>query len=130
MDESVDKLIDQVQVASRLIDRQTVKLLAKTIFLLRYPSYGSNLDLDAKLSKQAQCLNLEAPPPLVFADTNWPQSYFSFLVNPATLQIELWRTNKLGTKGFSMSSWKIFFDGTSKSIWSILTQPHEYAFHQ
>jgi hypothetical protein len=36
----------------------------------------------------------------VFADTNWSNSYFSFVINPCTLNLEIWRTDKTGVHGF------------------------------
>jgi len=127
MNESMREVIDKISLDASFIDRQSLKKLAKSIFLLHHQSYGGNLDIEAELSKKAQRLGIEAPAPLLFADTNWPWTFFAFLVSPITLKIELWRTNKSGTKGFSMNSWKRYFDGSSKSIWTILTQPYEYA---
>lgn len=66
------------------------------------------------------------PKPFIFADTNWPHFNFAFIVSPATEQLELWRMNYLGNKGFPMHQWSKLFDEKEPSIWGILTQPKEY----
>lgn len=66
------------------------------------------------------------PRPFKFADTNWPYYNFSFIVSPATLKLELWRMNDLGSKGFPMHQWKKWFTEEKASDWNILTKPEEY----
>lgn len=99
-------------------------LLVATIFTMEtFPlAYSIYAKLDACLKK----LKLSPPPPLLFADTNWAQYYFGFVVNPSTLGLELWRLDRRGQNGMPMSSWKEYVDGTSKKPWGILTNPKEY----
>ncbi len=40
-----------------------------------------------------------APPVFLFADTNWPDGYFSFVVHPITLKLEVWKTDRAGVTG-------------------------------
>jgi len=94
-------------------------ILTTETFPLTYSIYSK---LDACLEK----LKLSPPPPLLFADTNWGQFYFGFVVNPGTLELELWRLDRRGCNGMPMSSWKEYVDGTSQKPWGILTNPKEY----
>jgi len=62
----------------------------------------------------------EPPPSILFADTNWEEGYFAFQVNPGTDQLELWKTNRLGTTGSPMSYWRHWLDGSRRSpTWGI-----------
>ncbi len=57
-----------------------------------------------------------APPVFLFADTNWPNGYFSFVVNPITLQLEVWKTDLAGVTGAPLALVKTWF---GKDAWSI-----------
>ena len=59
---------------------------------------------------------LSPPSSLVFADTNWPTFYFSIVYNPAVEDLELWRTNILGTEGFPMRMWNQFMSKEQKEL--------------
>lgn len=68
-----------------------------------------------------------APPrPLRFADSNWEKFYFSFVVNPATLELELWRTDKIGLTGTPMRQWEPLLNGTLREAWGVYLRPYEY----
>lgn len=60
-----------------------------------------------------------SPAAFLFADTNWPDGYFSFVVHPVTLQLEVWKTDRAGVTGaplplvktwFGKENWFIFLD--------------------
>jgi hypothetical protein len=55
----------------------------------------ADADRHATIIARAQALRL-APTPCIFADTNWPQGYFAFVVHPLTLDLEIWKTDKVG----------------------------------
>lgn len=57
-----------------------------------------------------------APPLFLFADTNWPEGYFSFVINPITLQLEVWKTDLAGVTGAPLPLVKTWF---GKDAWSI-----------
>lgn len=57
-----------------------------------------------------------APPVFLFADTNWPNGYFSFVIHPITLQLEVWKTDRAGVTGAPLSLVKTWF---GKDVWSI-----------
>lgn len=66
---------------------------------------------------------LEAPAAVLFADTNWTPYFFGFVVNPATLELELWRMDEEGFEGAPMDTWDSFF---GKDPWGVLTNPRQY----
>ena len=59
------------------------------------------------------------PEPLLFADTNWLNYSFAFAVNPATLELDLYRYDPLTKKGFPMTIWEKEWNDT----WGVLTRP-------
>ena len=66
------------------------------------------------------------PKPLIFADTNWPDFYFAFQINPLTHELELWRTGESGWTGYPMVQWAGLFTGNSKHYWGVFVRPFEY----
>ncbi len=90
----------------------------------RTPSFP--FDLYHALVAKARAKGLLAPAPLIFADTNWTRDYFSFVVNPNSNELELWRVDYTGTKGTPMSIWNKWLDGSHKQPWGIYTKPYEY----
>ncbi|MBS0628673.1 MAG: hypothetical protein JSS30_00435 [Verrucomicrobia bacterium] len=85
-----------------------------------------SVDFHLELANLMEKEGLAPPKPLIFADTNWSKFYFSFLVNPASGELELWRTDKLGLTGVPMNEWEPFLNGTIKEHWGIFCRPHEY----
>jgi hypothetical protein len=73
-----------------------------------------------------QRLGLALPAPVLFADSNWSQNYFGFLVNPGTEQLEFWRTDYLALNPLPMSEWRTSLDGSHSQPWAVYTQPTEY----
>lgn len=100
--------------------------LAKASYLAAEGTCFLSFDLHQALVKRAIREHLSPPSPLIFADTNWPNFFFAFLVNPATLELELWRTNSTGTYGMPMTSWKPFIRGKEHKTWGIYTRPSQY----
>jgi len=66
------------------------------------------------------------PQALVFADTNWSTYYFSFLVNPSTHELELWRTDQHGITGQPMAEWNGLFKDPQRP-WLVFWDTKEYA---
>jgi len=73
------------------------------------------IDIHEKIVLHMRENRKEPPPSILFADTNWENSYFSFQVNPGTQDLELWKINRLGTAGQSMNVWRQWLDGTQRS---------------
>ncbi|NGX37990.1 MAG: hypothetical protein K1000chlam2_01159 [Chlamydiae bacterium] len=121
--------------AEALIQKLDLKILAPyrpigrrpfhDLLISAYPSHQST-DLHTQLATLMENETLAPPRPLLFADTNWAKFYFSFLVNPATLNLELWRTDKIGLTGAPMREWEHFVNGTVKENWSVFFRPYEY----
>ncbi|NGX46971.1 MAG: hypothetical protein K1000chlam3_00340, partial [Chlamydiae bacterium] len=86
----------------------------------------SSKDLHLEVARLMEQKKLAPPRPLIFADTNWSKFYFSFLVNPVTNELELWRTDKIGLTGSPMREWEHFLDGRVKEPWGIYLRPYEY----
>jgi hypothetical protein len=63
--------------------------------------------------------------PLPFADTNWLDYFFAFAINPATLQLDLYRISIDGTRACPMTPWRAYLDGTSDLPWGVLTRPSD-----
>ena len=78
-------------------------------------------DLNHALAKE----DISPPQPLLFADTNWPSSFFAFAFNPGKHALDLWRFDPLGEIGYPMSMWEEHFNGMS--TWGVLTEPDEYS---
>lgn len=57
-----------------------------------------------------------ASPAFIFADTNWSNGYFSFVLNPVTLELEVWKTDRAGVLGAPIPLVKTWF---GKEGWSI-----------
>lgn len=95
-------------------------------YTFAHHSTRTQFDLPRYIISRARALGLSAPAPLIFADTNWSNNYFSFVVHPATGSLELWRTDRLGLTGYPMSSWKQWTNGTRSATWGIYTHPFEY----
>jgi hypothetical protein len=70
------------------------------------------------LAEKARAMKL-APLTCVFADTNWSNSYFSFVINPCTLNLEMWRTDKTGVYGFPFPLLKSWLGEGKEFEWSV-----------
>ena len=67
------------------------------------------------------------PKPLIFADTNWPNEWFAFLVNPGNGQFELWRCDHLGNEGAPMDDWKKWLNGSEQQPkWGLYPLVNQY----
>ncbi|MFN4174026.1 MAG: hypothetical protein ACK4HV_02850, partial [Parachlamydiaceae bacterium] len=110
-----------------LISAAGINDLIQSVLLLHHQTTFLNEDECGTLRAAAIKKGLLAPSPLIFADSNWPNFYFSFAVNPITNEFEFWRMDPLGLTGEPMGEWKEWLDGSRKDIpWGIYTQPFEY----
>ena len=60
------------------------------------PGIDGDIDRHAKIAARAQGLKL-APTACMFADTNWPEGYFAFVIHPITLELEVWKSDLIGS---------------------------------
>ena len=112
---------------SEIMSAKEIREIAKAMYLLSTGSLTSSFDLHEVVSKKAEEMRLSPPVPLLFADTNWSQFYFGFVVNPGTLQLELWRLQPSSGSAFPMSSWNKWFRKENAAAWNICTNPFEYS---
>jgi hypothetical protein len=83
------------------------------------------MDAHGEVGRRARALSL-ASPCLLFADTNWESWWFSFVVDPVTLELQLWRTDRWGLRGEEMREWRPYMNGEKKIPWVIYTNPAQY----
>jgi hypothetical protein len=103
---------------------------AKSILLETSATPYTTVDWDEIIASQMRRLGFTYPHLLQFADTNWSGWFFGFVANAFTGQTELWRLNRIGTRGFPMNDWKEWLAPTNKVPWILLPRGHEYnSFH-
>ena len=109
------------------INAQQFRELALSIITLHYGTTTTPINWADEVAQATQKLGFSFPRPIFFADTNWVTDYFSFVVNPGTLKLELWRTDITGTKGYPMTHWKQWVDGSRRDLtWGVYLNPVEY----
>jgi hypothetical protein len=103
--------IDRITLPSLppFLSSQEIQLLAKT-----------HLASHEIVAARAKELKL-APPSCIFADTNWPNSYFAFVINPCSSALEIWKTDKTGTIGAPLPLVKSWLGKGKDFIWTIYT---------
>ncbi|WP_213358238.1 hypothetical protein [Chlamydiifrater phoenicopteri] len=67
---------------------------------------------------------LAYPAPLLFADSNWNNTYLGFTVNPGNALVELWGFNYAGANGFPMVEWEQYLSTTQE--WLLFSDPVQY----
>jgi hypothetical protein len=110
--------IDHPFVPSQLPDflsSQEIQQLAKA-------QINSDIDRHAKISARAQALKL-APTSIIFADSNWPGAYFGFVINPITLDLEVWKTDLTGSLATPLPLVKTWLGKGKEFTWTIYTGP-------
>ncbi len=122
------EIIDEIDFSQQeYLTAEVIKEIAKGILFLSLEKHGSHFDFDEYVSLKAEQMGLSAPLPLVFADSNWSQNKFAFVVSPFSEQVELWRTPGLVTEGIRMSSWLPFLSKQAKQPWGIYVKPQQYS---
>jgi hypothetical protein len=59
--------------------------------------------------------------PSVFADTNWPEGYFTFVVSPLSLQVEVWKSDRLGGMAAPLHLIHSWFGQGKEFSWTVYT---------
>lgn len=127
MGESVEQIFQLFPDApAPLMTANEIREAAKGCYLLSQKKIALPFDLHAYVAVHARFAGVAAPSPLLFADTNWTNFYFGFVVNPGTGRLELWRLDRTLTQGVPMSQWKHWLSGADRKAWSIYTRPYEY----
>jgi hypothetical protein len=120
------------------LDSQTQTLLASKVIQgeffpqstpLSLPDFrASLLEISPKQEDDIDNLlfqSLRPPKPLLFADTNWADYFFAFAVNPATLELDLYRISTDGSRAYPMNPWRAYLDGSTSAPWGVLTRPSD-----
>ena len=101
--------------------------ICKALLCLSDAGTTSPIDYHLHVSLAAKKLKFAMPAPLIFADSNWVKDMFGFVVSPGTGKLELWRLDYTGSKGYPMTSWKQWLDGSRPDLrWGIYVKPFEY----
>jgi hypothetical protein len=108
--------IDHPLIPSEMPDflsSQEIQQLAKA-------QIHSDIDRHAKIAARAQELKL-APTACIFADTNWPEGYFAFVVHPITLELEVWKSDLVGSFASPLPLVKTWLGKGKEFVWNIYT---------
>jgi hypothetical protein len=121
-------MIDEIDFSHQeYLTAEVVKEMAKGLLFLSLEKLGTHFDVDEYVSKKAELMGFSAPLPLIFADSNWSQNKFAFVVSPIHQQVELWRVPGVGAEGIRMSSWLPFLSKRAKQPWGIYIKPQQYS---
>ncbi len=127
MNEKIEKVLHLFpDVPSVLMTAKEIREAAKGCYLLAQNTVLFGFDLHSYVAAHARFVGNAQPSPLLFADSNWTNSFFGFIVNPGNLRLELWRLDRTMSQGVPMSAWKHWLNGTDRKTWSIFTRPYEY----
>jgi hypothetical protein len=127
-EESILHVLEQFSDhAPNTLGAKQIKERAKAVYMLAKKRASFSFDLHEYIAKKASQHGLSPPPSLLFADTNWVNNYFAFVVNPGTSQLELWRVDYTGSEGSPMSTWKRWLDGTDRKTWNLYPKFYEYS---
>ncbi len=127
MNDEMEKTLQLFSDApSPLMTASEVRDAAKGCYLLSQKKIVLPFDLHLFVSIHARFVGVAPPTPLLFADTNWTNNFFGFVVNPGNGRLELWRLDRTLSQGVQMSGWKHWLNGSDRKTWSIYTRPFEY----
>ncbi|HEY2810135.1 MAG TPA: hypothetical protein VGJ00_01930 [Rhabdochlamydiaceae bacterium] len=114
------------EVPSAYMTAKKIKELAKACYVYSRGSLFSSFDIHQYIADHARFIGLAPPSSLVFADTNWSNFYFGFVVNPGTERFDMWSLDRTASQGTPLSDWKYLPPGVSRAHWAIYTRPSEY----
>lgn len=100
--------------------KEAKALLAKTL-----KKSKANTNDHETLLRALRLEGFASPEPLLFADTNWVNNVFGFVVNPAGL-LDFWRFDFSGTSGRPIPQWRRYLNGSEKAPWGLYNLPGEY----
>jgi hypothetical protein len=127
MSDEVEKTLQLFPDApAPLMTASEVRDAAKGCYLLSQRKLALPFDLHVFIALHARFVGVAPPTPLLFADTNWTNNFFGFVVNPGNGRLELWRLDRTLSQGVQMSDWKHWLNGKDRKPWSIFTRPFEY----
>lgn len=110
------------------ISAKKIKELAAIIYVQSRRTLFSSFDLHQYIADHARFIGLAPPTSLIIADTNWPNQYFGFVVNPGTTSLEFWSLDRTASQGTPMSDWHEWFKPANRVPWSLFVHPSEYSY--
>lgn len=126
LDKSLDFSLLQLPSLDPFITAREFYELVKGCYLSLHKNMVLSFDLYEKIALVAREEGLSPPSLCLIADTNWPENFFAFVINPGTSNFELWRVYDAALRGFPMNEWKQWFNGKKEGRWTIYTNPKEY----
>lgn len=127
--EEYGELIDQLlpaRVGGRVRSAEEVQEICLGLVMRKTKRPTASYDVAWHLREAMRQCGLALPAPVVWADTNWVDNYFAFLVNPGTGELDLWRVDYIGSQGAPMSRWRQWFTGSAPDEWLLYTKPQQY----
>jgi len=111
----------------KFVSAKGLQGIVKSLMMLVGMETTGSVNFPKMIAEIAQQEGFALPKPFIFADSNWVKDYFAFVVNPGSGNLELWRTDDLGTAGEPMNEWKSWLDGSRrKPDWGVFNRPYEY----
>jgi len=102
-----------------LIDKVEMFSYVKALYIKVTKTVTSGFSIEERLEEVANERGYSLCRSLRFADSNWTKDYLSFVVNPRTLSLEVWRTDFSSSIGAPMETWNLQLENSS-ARWSIL----------
>ncbi|MDR3624123.1 MAG: hypothetical protein P4L16_03165 [Chlamydiales bacterium] len=109
-----------------VISSSELREITEACLLLCKKDVSFVLDYHNEIVVAMQSLGFSMPRPILFADSNWVNTRFGFVINPGTLELEFWALDYVGSTGHPLMSWKKWFKGFGKKTWGLYVKPFEY----
>ena len=123
-------LIDAAEESAgkyQILSAQDLRELAQGLLILALRDTRTSVFYYQKMIEAMQQTGLCYPAPFLFADTNWVNNVFGFILNPGTALLELWRFDACGgAVGRPMGVWSRYLNGRDRQDWGFYIQPHQY----
>jgi hypothetical protein len=100
--------------------------MIQALLALALGSTTSDRDLPWEVRAVMRRQGRALPAPLLVADTNWNNEFFSFVVNPGTGELDFWRVDYLGLSGSPMHEWRPWLQGKQTQPWALYIRASEY----
>jgi hypothetical protein len=122
-------LIDQLSPAllgDEFWSPQEIQRLCLGLVMRQTGQPTASFDAAWLVRQGMRSFGLALPAPFIWADTNWVDRYFAFLVNPGTSKLDLWQVDYLGSMGRPMAQWNRWIDGSAGEEWLLYIRPQQY----
>lgn len=113
--------------ADSVIGAYQLQDICKALLCLVLKNTSFSIDYHLEVKKICVEEKFCLPIPIFFADSNWVEDYFAFVVNPGSGKLELWHVDRLALEGGPMVGWTRWLDGSRHTPdWGLYTQPQEF----